>query len=171
MSAKKMLAVLLTRTNAVLGVATRRTPGAPPAADLVGAAMLVRTKNQESGVAVPADELTVKEVDYVEEAVRLPLAHVVDQSGVVFAPASAVSTIGTPGLTIKVTVAAAPPADCNVLVVVDGGPNRDPLKFIAKTTLNQVDTDVAIAGVPPGSHMVLASVDGYASKLEVKSFT
>ena len=171
MSAKKMLVVLLTKTNAVLGVATRRTPGAPPVGDLVGAALLARMPDQNTGVAVPADELSVKEVDYSDDVIRQPLVHIVDTSGTVNATASKVSGIGAPGLTIKVTVAPAPPADKNVLLVIDGGANHDPLKFVAKTTLNIADTEVPISGVPPGGHTVLASVDGYATKLDFKTFT
>ena len=171
MSAKKMLVVLLTKTNAVLGVATRRSAGAPPAGDLVGAALLARIPDVEAGVAVPVDELTVKEVAYSDDVVRQPLAHVVDTTGTVIATSSKVSAIGAPGVKITVTVAPAPPADRAVLVVVDGGASHDPLKFVAKTALNTAATDVAISGVPPGSHMVLASVDGYTPKLELKSFT
>jgi len=171
MSTRKMLVVLLTRTNAVLGVATRRTVGAPAADDLVGSALLVRITNEESSVAVPVDELTVKEVDYSDDVFRQPLAHVVDPTGTVIATSSAVSNIGTPGLTIKVKVSPVPPADRTVLVVVDGGGSHEPLKFIAKTIVNQAETEVAISGVPPGDHMVLASVDGYTPKLEVKHFS
>src|SRR6185295_18221895 len=130
MSAKKMLVVLMSRTNAVLGVATRRTAGAPPIADLVGPALLARPVDQESGVAVPADELTVKEVDYSDDVVRQPLAHVVDSSGTVIAPTAKVTAVADPGLTIKVTVSPGPPADKTVLLVIDGGTNHDPLKFV-----------------------------------------
>lgn len=171
MSAKKMLVVSLAKTNAVVGVATRRTAGAPPIEDLVGSALLTRIAGLESGVPVPVEELSVKETDYSEDVVRQPLAHVMDASGIPIVPSGTVSAIGTPGVTIQVTVSSAPPADKAVLVVIEAGPNREPLRFVAKTTLNAANTDVPIAGVPPGDHVVLASVDGFGTRLESKLFS
>jgi hypothetical protein len=170
MNANKMLVVLLTKTNAVLGVATRRAAGAPPVADLVGAALLARMTDQEVSVAVPADELSIKEVDYSNDVVRQPRAHVVDASGTVVTPPVSVTGIGNSNLEVTVTISANPPADKTVLVVIDGGPNHPPLKFVGKTALNVATTHVPISGVPPGAHVVLASVDGYSSRLEVKNF-
>lgn len=167
MSAKKMHVVMLTGTKAVLGAATRHAAGAIPVGDLVGPALLVRIDEDDS-IAVPADALTAKEVDYSAGVIRQPIGHVLDAAGAVVTPTSKVSAIGTPGLTIRVTVAAAPAADKLVEVVIDGG-NQDSLKFVTKTTTS-ADTDVPISGVPPGAHVVLAAVEGYAPKFELKTF-
>jgi hypothetical protein len=169
MSAKKMLVVHLARTNAVLGVATRRTAGVPPVGDLVGAALLART-TQESGVAVAADELAVKEVDYSDDVVRQPMAHVVDASGAVVTAAQKVQSMTNSNLEVALTVSAAPAADKPVLIVIDGGANHDSLKFVGKTAA-AATFSVAVSGVPPGAHVVLASVDGYAPLVDTRTFT
>jgi hypothetical protein len=171
MSTRKMLVVLLTKTNAVLGVATRRTAGVPPVAELVGGALLART-TQESGVPVPADELTVKEVDYSDDVVRQPLAHIIDASGTVVAAVPKITAIANTTLAITLTVSAAPPADKTVVVVVDGGSSHDPLTFVGKTPVSATTTiSVPASGVPPGDHVVIASLDGYATFVAERPFT
>ena len=170
MSARKMLVVLITKTNAVIGAATRRTAGAPPVGDLVGPALVARMRDVEASVAVPADELSVKEVDYSDDVLRQPGAHIVDASGTVTAPSLKVSTIANTNTDVTVTVSTAPAADKTVLVVIDGGANQEPLKFVGKTVVNVTATVVPVSGVPPGTRVVLASVDGYATLLDDRVF-
>lgn len=169
MSTNKMLAVFLSKTNAVLGVATRHAAGTPAVADLVGAGLVTRT-TQETGVVVVADELGVKEVDYSDDVVRQPLAHVVDTGGGVVATTSKVTAITSSNLDVVLTLSPAAAADKAVLIVIDGGANHEPLRFAGKTVAGTSVT-VPIAGVPPGSHAVLGSVDGYASFVNEHTFT
>ncbi len=166
-----MLVVLLTRTNAVLGAATRRTPGAPPIAELVGDAFIARMRDVESSVAVPADELSVKEVEHNDDVLRQPQAYLVDASGMPMIASQSIASIGNSNTEVTVTVSSAPPADKAVVVVIDGGVNQPPLKFISKTVLNDTSVNVPVSGVPPGTHVVLASVDGYGTLLDDRAFT
>ena len=172
MTAKKMMVVTLAKTGAVLGAATRRTAGVPAVADLVGAGLLARLADEEAGVAVPVEELAVKEVDHSDDVFRDPRAHVVDASGTIVAPSLKVSMIGNTNLDVTVTVTPpTPAADKTVLVVVDKGANQESLKFVGKTVLNVAATVVPVSGIPPGDHVVLASVDGYTTLLDVCMFT
>jgi hypothetical protein len=171
MNPKKMIVVLLTKTNAVLGVATRRAPGPPAVADLVGPGLLLRMTDEDATIAVPPDELSTKEVDYLEDVVRQPLGHVIDSSGTVVTPPINVSGISSTNLAVTVTVSAAPAADKTVLVVIDGGPNQPPLKFVAKTAQSVAATVVPISSVPPGERMILASVDGHAPRLQLHTYS
>lgn len=168
MSAKKMLVVYLASTNAVLGVATRRAAGAPPVGDLVGNALPVRTPGKESGVAVAAENLAVKEVDYSDDVVRQPLAHGLDASGSV-APVTATISVASTSLLVTLTLSTAAVADKSALVIVDAGATRDPLKFTAKTTATNTVT-VPVSAVPPGLHDIFVSVDGYVPTIGSGSF-
>jgi hypothetical protein len=175
MTAKKMLVVVLSRTGAVLGAATRSTPGVPAVGDLVGDGLVARRRNSEASVVIPPEDLEVKEVDYSDDVLHDPRAHVVDASGSVAAPAYRIASITSTNTGVTVTVDTGSPAvvapDKTVLVVIDGGPNQGPLKFSGKTALNVAATLVPVSGVPPGIHMVLASVDGYASRLRAHTFS
>jgi hypothetical protein len=170
MSAKKMLVVSLKKTKAVLGVATRSTAGAPAIDELVGEGLVVRQHDGEASLVVPADDLEVKEVDYSDDVFLDPGANVVDASGSVVVPPRVTSVAAT-NVSVTVTVPPGVAAGKAVLVVIDGGPNQPPLKFSAATALNATATVVPVSGVPPGAHLVLGSVDGYASLLFVGSFT
>jgi hypothetical protein len=169
MSAKKMLVVYMAGTNAVIGVATRRAAGAPTVADLVGAGLPVRSPTSEAGVAVPADNLAVKEVDYSDDAVRQPLLHGLDTSGAVVQITPTISSVTCTSTKITINLSPAVAADKMAIVIVDAGPNRAPLKFTAKTVA-ATTVDVTVTGVPPGTHDVFASVDGYVSKVDTGSF-
>lgn len=173
MTTKKMLVVTLAKTKAVLGAATRASKGQPTVGELVGAGLVTRL--QDSSVMVPAEELEVKEVDYGDDVFRDPRAHIVDASGTVVGPLASVTAIVATNILVTVTVSTpltlpTVPADKTVLVVIDGGSNHDALKFFGKTALGVADTAVPISGVPPGTHLVLASVDGYGSLLSSGSF-
>lgn len=172
MNAKKMLVVYLTGTKAVLGVATRRAAGAPPVADLVGTALPVRALSMESGVAVAAGDLSVKEVDYGGDVLRQPLNYSLDASGAVIVVTPTISGITGNSANIAITLSAPVAADKSVIVVVDAGASREPLKFAVKTTATSLSTvNVPVTGVPPGSHDVFASVEGYVSALGTGSFS
>jgi len=169
MSTKKMLVVYLASTNAVVGVATRRTAGAPSAADLVGSGLPVRDSVVDSGVVVASDNLAVKEVDYAEDVIREPLAHGLDTSGQVVVVTPTISAINTSSTKVSFSVSSAV-ADKMAMVIVDLGANRDPLKFTTKT-LATSPVDVPVTGVPPGTHSVFVSVDGFVSALGSGSFS
>ncbi len=169
MTAKKMLVVYVTSTKAVLGVATRRAAGAPPVGDLVGTSLPVRVKTMESGVAVAAGDLSVKEVDYGDDVVRQPLKHGLDASDAVVLVSPTISGVSYASNEVTVTLSAVPPADKSVMIVVDAGANREPLRFSAKTTAS-ASVAVPVSGVPPGSHDVFASVEGHVSFVDTASF-
>lgn len=169
MSAKKMLVVYLASTNAVLGVATRRAAGAPPVGDLVGTALPVRTPGKESGVAVAAENLAVKEVDYSDDVVRQPLAHGLDASGSVAPITAPINGVASTSLVVTITLSTAAVADKSVLVIVDAGATRDPLKFTAKTTASAT-VSVPVSAVPPGLHDIFVSVDGFVPMIGSGSF-
>jgi hypothetical protein len=170
MSAKKMLVVTLAKTKAVLAAATHTAGSLPAVGDLVGDGLLARMNDSEAVVTVPPEELAVTEVDYSDDVFHDPRAHSLDASGTVVVPQNRISSINATSAKVTVTVQALPAADKAVLVVIDAGANHDPLKFVGKTALSVAGTDVAISGVPPGSHLVLASVDGYTSILALGSF-
>jgi len=169
MTARKMLVVHLLATNVVLGVATRKTPGAPPVGDLVGDAFVARSP-QDVGIAVPAALLGVKEVDYSDEVVVQPTAHGLDATGAVAALAAKVSAVAADGVQVKLTLSPAPPVDKAAQVLIDGGAGQAALLFNAKTQAS-TSLDVPVSGVSPGSHVVLASVDGFAPCLATVTFT
>jgi hypothetical protein len=169
MSAKKMLVVYLASTNAVLGVATLRAAGAPPVGDLVGTALPVRTPGKESGVAVAAENLGVKEVEYSDDVVRQPLAHGLDSSGSVVPITGTITAASSTSLSVSISLSAVAIADKSALVIVDAGATRDPLKFTAKTTASN-SVSVPVTGVPPGLHDVFVSVDGFAPTVASGSF-
>jgi len=168
MTPKKMLVVYLSSTKAVLGAASRRATGAPPVEDLVGTALPLRAPDMESGVAVAAADLAVKEVDYSDDVYRQPLNHGLDASDAVVLVSPTLSVTLSSG-NVAVTMAPAPAADKSVVIVIDAGSNRDPLKFTAKTTTS-ASLNVPVTGVPPGSHDALISVDGYVSVVKNGSF-
>jgi hypothetical protein len=171
MSAPKMLVVILSKTHAVLGVATRRAGGVPAVDVLAGGGLLARRRDSADGVTIPPDELAVKEVDYIDDAFRDPHAYAVDASGTVAVPSNRVNSIT--GSATKVTVGLLHPAaaaDKDVVVFIDGGPNNAPLKFVGKTALSASTVDVQVSGVPTGSRLVLASVDGCDVRLESETF-
>ncbi|HYP32046.1 MAG TPA: hypothetical protein VES00_09270 [Burkholderiaceae bacterium] len=168
MSARKMLAVYLLATRGVLGVATRKTPGAPPVGDLVGDAFVARTPT-DIGVAVPAELLDVKEVDYADEVVVQPATHGLDDNNAIVALAGQISAVSGTTAQVSLTLSVAAAADKAVLVVIDAGAGQAALRFNAKTTASN-PVDVAVNGVSPGSHVVLASVDGYAPFLDTVTF-
>ena len=168
---RKMLVVTLAATKAVLAAATRRASGVPAVEDLVGDGLIARVGGSEESLLVPAAELEVKEVDHSDEVFRTPRAHVVDDSGTIVVSPNVVSAIVAAGLAVTVTLAPpAPAGDKNVVLVIDAGANADPLKFVGKTVLNSPTAVIPVSGVPPGAHLVLASVDGYNARLEVESF-
>lgn len=169
MNAKKLLVVYLNSTKAVLGVVARRAAGEPPVADLVGAALPLRAKDKESGVAIAAGELGVKEVDYGDVVVRLPLSHGLDTSGAVVLVAATISTVAATGTKVTLTVTPAVAADKSAMVVIDAGANREPLKFTTKTTAGTA-IEVPVTGVPTGSREVFVSVEGYVSRFHTGSF-
>jgi hypothetical protein len=177
MSARKMLIVTLTKTNGVLAVATRvGGAGLPAPADLVGDGLLARVQDDEGVVMIPTEELAVQEVDYNEEVIRTPLTHTVDPSGMVTVPAQGMKSVspGASKVTVKVNPAPAPPtvpAGKAVVVVIDAGATLGPLKFFGSTAADTTDTDIPISGVPQGSHLVLASVDGYGALVSDISIT
>jgi hypothetical protein len=168
---KKMLVVTVARTQAVLAAASRQASGVLPAADLVGPGFLARTKDSEETLLVPAADLEVKEVDYRDDVFRTPLAHVVDDQGAIALSPNVVNQVSfaSSKVTVQLLPAAAA-ADKDVVVIVDAGSNRDPLKFVGKTVANAGSVDVPVSGVPPGNHLVLASVAGYNSRVEVLTF-
>jgi hypothetical protein len=168
MSTRKMLAVYLLATHGVLGVATRKAPGPPPVGDLVGDAFLARTPT-DTGIAVPAELLGVKEVDYADEVIAQPAAHGLDDQNAIVALAGQVSTVTgtTAQLSLVLSVAAA--ADKAVQVVIDAGAGQATLRFTTKTTASTA-VALTVNGVSPGSHVVLASVEGYAPFLGAVSF-
>jgi len=172
MSVDKMLVVTLAATGGVLGAATRRSTGAPPAADLVGAGLLVRLKDSEASVTVLVSELAVKEVESNDEVFRNPLAHVVNDSDALIAVPTRIASITADSVEVMVTLPGTPavPPDKAVVVVIDAGPNDDPLKFVGKTAAGVNDTKLPISGVPPGAHLVLASVAGYGSAIDIGTF-
>lgn len=170
MSARKMLVVVLDKTKSVLGAATRRTAGVPVVADLVGTGLLVRMKDEDATVLVPADELIVKEVDYIEAVVTQPFGHVLDASGTVVTPSLKVTSLNYTASKVMVTVSPAPPADKTVLVVIDGGANHPPLKFVGKTAAGVNPTELPAPGVPAGEHLILATVDGHAALTVAHTF-
>lgn len=171
MTATKMLVMTLAKTRAVLGGTSRTAAGVPTVEELVGPGFLARKQDKEVSLLVPAADLEVKEVDYSDEAFRNPLAHVVDNSGTLVAASNLVSAIAATAVKITVTLAPAPTAsDKDVVVIVDAGPSRDALKFVGKTVATVGTVGVTISGVPPGERMVLASADGYNSRLEVFTF-
>jgi hypothetical protein len=169
MSARKMLVIYLAATHAVLGVATRKRAGAPPLADLVGDALIARSA-LVGDIAVPADVLAVKEVDYSEEVIRQPLLHGLDQNGVAVPAPSSVTALTATSAVLTLTLGSAASADKAVLVVIDGGVGQGALRFGAKT-LASTTVSVPISGVSPGAHVVLASVDGFAPLLASATFT
>ena len=169
MSAKKMLVVYVASTNAVLGVATRRAAGVPPVGDLVGTALPVRTPGKESGVAVAAENLAVKEVDYSDDVVRQPLAHGLDASGSIAPITATISGVASTSLLVSITLSTAAVADKSALVIVDAGATRDPLKFTAKTNATAT-VSVPVSAVPPGLHDIFVSVDGYVPMIASGSF-
>jgi hypothetical protein len=166
-----MLVMTLARTRAVLGGASRQATGVPTVEEMVGPGFLARTQDEEVSLLVPAADLEVKEVDYSDEAFRNPLAHVVDGSGTLVAASNRVSAVAATSVKVTVTLAPAPTAaDKDVVVIIDAGPGRDALKFVGKTVATVATVEVPISGVPPGERMVLASADGYNSRLEVFTF-
>lgn len=168
---RKMLVVTLAKTSAVLAAASRRASGVPAVAELVGEGLLARVTGSEESLAVPAGELEVKEVDHSDEVFRTPRAHVVDSSGTIVVSTNLVSGIAAGGLNVTVTMSPPPAAaDKSVVLIIDAGPNAAPLKFVGKTVLNTATAAIPVSGVPPGAHLVLASVDGYNARLEVESF-
>jgi hypothetical protein len=164
-----MLVVYLASTNAVVGVATRRTAGAPPVEDLVGTGLPVRNATLDSGVIVAADNLAVKEVDYAEDVIREPLTHGLDASGQVVVVTPTIGTITCTSVKVSFVVTSTV-ADKTAVVIIDLGANRDPLKFTTKT-LALSPVDVPVTGVPPGTHNVFISVDGFVSALGSGSFS
>jgi hypothetical protein len=171
MSAKKMLVLVMTKTKAVLGAATRSAGGAPVIEDFVGPGLMVRMKDDEPSLTVPAEELEVKEVDYSDGVFRDPMAHALDESGTISVPSNSVASIA--GTNVDVTLTLASPAiaaDKNVLVVIDAGPNLDPLKFTGKTVAGSTTVKLPVVGVPPDVHPVFASVEGCASLVGVGNF-
>jgi hypothetical protein len=171
MTAAKMLVVTLARTRAVLGAASRRATGVPPVEEVVGPGFLARVKASEESLLLLAEDLEVKEVDHTDEVFRDPLAHVVDSSGALVLSQNRVDSIAK--TSVEVTLVLKPPAvaaDKDVVVVIDAGANRDPLTFVGKTVFDSDTAKVPISGVPPGDHLVLASVDGYNSFLKVENF-
>jgi hypothetical protein len=163
-----MLVVYMSSTKAVLGAASRRAMGEPAVEDIVGAALPLRASDMESGVAVAAADLAVKEVDYSDDVFRQPLNHGLDTSDAVVL-VSPTLTATSSSSKVTVTMSVAPAADKSVVIVIDAGSNRDPLKFTAKTT-TLATLDVPVTGVPPGSHDALISVDGYVSLIQNGSF-
>ena len=168
MSSRKMLAVYLLATRGVLGVATRKTPGAPPVGDLVGDAFVARTPT-DTGIAVPVELLGVKEVDYADEVIVQPAAHGLDDQNAIVALAGQVSAATGTTVQVSLTLSIAAVADKAAQVVIDAGAGQAALRFNAKTTASNA-VDVAVNGVSPGDHVVLASVDGYAPFLGTVSF-
>lgn len=171
MSAKKMLVVMVAKTKAVLGVATRTAGGLPAAQELVGPGLLTRSKDSEVTLAVPVEELEVKEFEYSDGVFRDPASHTVDDTGTIVAPSLRVKSIDSTNAQVTVKLDAGPvAADKAILIVIDAGPNYPPFKFEGKTALNILDTIVPITGVPPDTHPVFASVDGYTSLVVVGNF-
>jgi len=173
MTPKKMLVLTLAKTNAVLAAATRKAGAGEPSVDQLAAGGLVaRTPDGQATLTIPAEELAAKEVDYLDDVFRAPHGYLVDASGALSSAApNKVNDISRSGANIKIDlVPAAAAADKSVLVIVDGGPNVDPLKFSGKTVLGATSVELQVSGIPAGSHLVLASVDGYASRMEVQSF-
>ena len=132
-----------------------------------GLPLLVRIDEDDS-IAVPMDLRRRRR----SCSGNLPTAigHIVDDSDHVVTqpPRSAISSPRS--MTIKVTVAAAPHrrrASSRRVVIDDA--SQDSLKFTAKTTTS-TDTDVPVGDVPPGARIVLAAVEGYAPKFELKTF-
>lgn len=167
----KMLVMTLAKTRAVLGGASRTASGVPTVAELVGPGFVARKQDEDVSLLVPAGELEVKEVDYSAEAFRNPLAHVVDNNGTLVAASNLVSAVTPTPIKITVTLAPAPTAaDKDVLVFIDAGPGREALKFVGKTVAAVATVSVTISGVPSGDRLILASADGYNSRLEVFTF-
>jgi hypothetical protein len=171
MTVKKMLVVTLNDTKGVVCAVTRTASGAPPAEDLVGAGLLMRTQDKDNTVTVPATDLKVTEVDYTEDVLRNPLSHVLDDTTqTIFASSSKVTQVdhasGSP--TVNVTILPAVGGK-SVLVLVDAGASREPIKAVASSDPSGV-TKVPVSGVPAGDHLILASADGYAGLLAVKPF-
>jgi hypothetical protein len=98
------------------------------------------------------------------------MAHIVDASGSVVVAPQRVSSMAATNVTVTLTLSVAAAADKAVLIVIDGGANQAPLKFAAKTVAS-TSIPVSVSGVPPGSHVMLASVDGYAPNIDVGTFT
>ena len=169
MSARKMLVVVLNKTNAVVGVATRRSAGVPAVTDLAGSGLLLRVADQDAMIAVAADELVVKEVDYSEDVVRQPFGYVLNAGGAVIAPSVKVSGTVTTISTVSVNLSAAQP-DKDVVLIIDVGSGQKPLKFTGKAGAAS-PVIVPVSGVAAGTHLILATVDGCAPRLEAKNFT
>jgi hypothetical protein len=165
MTVKKMLVVTLDDTKGVVCAVTRTASGASPVEDLVGPGLMMRMKDRDETVTVPASELTVTEVDYSEDVLRNPLDHVIDTTNTVVAPSLKVTGIARTGTTVDVTVSQA--ADRKtVVVVIDAGSGRVPMKFLGQSSSASPTTSVPVSGVPSGQHLILASVDGYAGSLD-----
>jgi hypothetical protein len=159
-----MLVVTIARTKAILAAATRTASGPPAVDELVGDGLYVRSEGTDNGVLVPVSELEVKELDISDLVFRSPLTYVVDASNVALAPSLQVHDISFTSPKITVTVdGTAVPADKSVLVLIDRGPNQQPLTLTSKTTLNAQDTQISVSGVSGGNHVVLATVEGYGT--------
>lgn len=171
MTAKKMQVVVLAKTRAVLGGASRTRSGAATVDELAAGGLVARLKDKETSVLVPPEELEVKEVDHTDDVFRDPLAYLVDASDALATAPHKITTVAATSSKVTLTLGTAAPAgDKNVLVVIDAGPNLPPLKFAGKTSLGSSTVAVNVSGVPHGFHLVLASVDGYSSKLDEKAF-
>ena len=164
MSAKKMLVITLAKTHAVLAAVTRGASGAPNVEDLVGEGLLVRMTDREEAVSIPAADLEVKEVEYVDEIFQNPFARAIDASGTIVVPNHGMAT---PAVALpKITVSMNSPnvsSDKSVLVVIDAGPGRDVLKPFGTILAGAVSTILTTNDVPSGTHLLLASVDGEGS--------
>lgn len=169
MSAKKMLVVTLAKTKGVLAGVTQSGAAVPPVADLVGPGLLIRKRDSELGVVVPVEELEVSEVDFNDEVFRQPLVHIGGDTATVPGQLILTVAVGSGKVTVTVQSASPVPDARAVLVVIDAGPNQDPVRLTGRTAAGVATIDFSISGIT-GTHLVLASVEGYASKAEVGSF-
>jgi hypothetical protein len=167
-----MLVVTVAKTHAVLAAASRGASGAPPVAELVGEALIARMADSEQLLRVPAETLEVKEVDRSDDVFRDPHAYVVDTSGTLVVSANVVDKIQkSSAVDVTITLKPAPLApDKDVVLLIDAGASSDPLRFVAKTVLNQAAVKITVSGVPAGAHLALASADGYNALLEELTF-
>lgn len=164
MSAKKMLVITLAKTHAVLAAVTRGASGPPKVEDLVGEGLLVRMTDREETVSIPAADLEVKEVEYVDDVFQDPLARAIDASGTIVVPTHGMATTGValPSITVAVN-APNVSSDKAVMVVVDASPGRDVLKRSGTILAGTVSTTLTTNDVPSGTHLVFASVEGEGS--------
>jgi hypothetical protein len=157
-----MLVIRLAKTKAVLAAATHTAAAVPAAADLVGTGLLARTTGLDISMTVPAEALEVKEADYTEDVFRRPLTFALDDSGNVLQVANVITGVGAGVGTVTVTLAATVTPDKAMLVVVDAGPNYPPQIASGKTPSGGGPVALPVS-VPPGQHLVLASVDGFVT--------